>query len=277
MAGYDSTLTVPGSPERTLAYMADFSNAAAWDPGVASVERLDAGPVAVGSRFRVKVRFAGSTLPLDYAIRLLADARLVLEAETPTLHSLDEIRVAPHGTGTRLVYEARLELRGAWSRLDPLLQQAFDRIGLSAACGLARALDASEQTSGRDPEHGLRTSIEVDAPVEAAWGLLTDTRAWVRWGPSVRAVDCARAHIAPGTRGRVQTAPGVWLPFEVTRLTARDWSWRVGGVPATSHRVIPLPEKRCRIEIGVPRWAAPYLIVCRAALRRIAAELGPAG
>ncbi len=276
MAVYDSTLVVPGTPAETLAYMSDFSNAAAWDPGVHSVERLDPGPLELGSRFRVVVRFAGRSLPLDYAIRALEPARVVLEAETASLYSRDEIGVAPRGPGTCLTYAARLELRGGWRRLDPALQQAFDRIGASAACGLARALGATEQSSARDPDPRLRTSIEIDAPVDAAWELLTDTRAWPRWGPSVRAVEAADRHIRPGSRGRVQTAPGIWLPWEITRLTGREWSWRVAGVPATQHRVVALPEKRCRVELGVPAWAAPYLLVCRAALRRLAGELASA-
>jgi hypothetical protein len=74
------------------------------------------------------------------------------------------------------------------------------------------------------------------------------------------------------SRGRVCTALGVWLPFEVVRFEdGRVWSWRVGGILATGHRVEPLGPSRCRVAFEVPALAWPYLFVCRTALRHIAA------
>jgi hypothetical protein len=73
-------------------------------------------------------------------------------------------------------------------------------------------------------------------------------------------------------RGRVQTATGLWLPFEITHWEPeRAWTWRVAGVPATGHRVEPLGPQRCRVSFLIPRWAPFYRPVCRSALRRIAA------
>ncbi|MFN3216539.1 MAG: hypothetical protein ACE367_08600 [Acidimicrobiales bacterium] len=46
-------------------------------------------------------------------------------------------------------------------------------------------------------------------------------------------------------------------------------SWKVAGVPATSHAVEALGDDRCRAGFGVPVAAAPYLAVCALALRRI--------
>lgn len=117
----------------------------------------------------------------------------------------------------------------------------------------------------------LEVSSVVDAPPGAAWEVLTDTNYWPLWGPSVRAVRSPARHVAAGTRGRVQTALGVWLPFEITACADRRWTWRVAGVPATGHRVEPLGEARARVVFEVPLWAAPYILVCWLALRRIAA------
>ena len=42
--------------DEAFAFVADFANAMHWDPGTASSERIDPGPVAVGSRYRLGVR-----------------------------------------------------------------------------------------------------------------------------------------------------------------------------------------------------------------------------
>lgn len=122
-------------------------------------------------------------------------------------------------------------------------------------------------------------TVELDAPADLAWSTLVDTRRWPEWGPSVARVeldpdtvaDPAQPHrIGAGTVGHVRTAVGVRLAFRVTRFTAgRDWRWSVAGIPATDHRVEPLDEQRCRVGIGVPVAASPYLVVCRVALGRI--------
>ena len=113
---------------------------------------------------------------------------------------------------------------------------------------------------------------DIDAPTSVVWRLLTDTDEWPRWGPSVRAIEAPTRVIGFGTRGRVQTATGLWLPFEITAWQPeRYWAWRVAGVPATGHRVEPLAPQRCRVSFSIPRWAPFYRPVCRSALRRIAA------
>lgn len=71
----------------------------------------------------------------------------------------------------------------------------------------------------------------------------------------------------------MQTALGIWLPFQVESWRddgpLRSWSWRVAGVPATEHVVISQGPSRCRVEMSVPWWAVAYLGVVRVALTRI--------
>ena len=49
-------------------YVADFANSQEWDPGVATAERLDEGPVGLGSRFRLGVRLGPRVGTMDYRI-----------------------------------------------------------------------------------------------------------------------------------------------------------------------------------------------------------------
>ena len=59
-------------------------------------------------------------------------------------------------------------------------------------------------------------SVDVDAPVEAVWELLTKVDRWPEWGTTVRRVESTADRIDVGTSGRVQTIAGFWLPFTVT-------------------------------------------------------------
>ena len=68
MARYRGTVISTRSAEETFDYMADFANAAEWDPGTAEAERLDDGPVGLGSTFRLGVRVGTRVVPLDYRI-----------------------------------------------------------------------------------------------------------------------------------------------------------------------------------------------------------------
>jgi hypothetical protein len=116
----------------------------------------------------------------------------------------------------------------------------------------------------------LTTAVDIRVPATAAWTLLIDTRRWPEWGPSVARVDCNGHRIGPGTTGRIQTAFGPWLSFEITRFTAGQyWHWKVGGIPATGHRVLPIGHNLCTVVFEVPVLAAPYLYICRMAAQRI--------
>jgi hypothetical protein len=67
---------------------------------------------------------------------------------------------------------------------------------------------------------------------------------------------------------------GLWVPFVITDFEIdRYWSWRVLGIRATGHRVERLAEGLCRLTFEVPIFGAPYVIVCREAVARIAKTL----
>jgi hypothetical protein len=121
----------------------------------------------------------------------------------------------------------------------------------------------------RTPD-GLRLAVtrRVAADRETVWELLTDTRRWSEWGPSVRAVDCPRRYIEAGTTGRVRLPGGLWLPFRIDSCRDYRWTWRVARVPATGHFVEPA-TRGCRVGFELPPFAVAYVPVCRRALGRL--------
>ncbi len=125
---------------------------------------------------------------------------------------------------------------------------------------------------------------QSEAVVDAAWAWLTDTRHWPEWGPTVTDVrlDHEGHVLRADSTGSVRTPVGLWLRFEVEQWrrepNRREWSWRVGGIAATSHRVVRR-ENGCRISLGAPIWAPAYLPVLEVGVRRLArlaeAEISP--
>ena len=142
----------------------------------------------------------------------------------------------------------------------------------------------------------LDVARNLDVPAEAVWDALVDIRQWPRWGPSVSGASLDSGsgadgyRIGPGSTGRVRTAVGVSLPFEVTDFDVTDfdvtdfdvtdfdvtdlsggrrWAWRVAGVAATGHRVEPTGPRSCRAVIEVPVWAPAYAPLCWVALGRL--------
>lgn len=143
MAIYAATITSARSAADTFDYLAAFSNAASWDPGVLDAEQADAGPVTLGTRFRLTVPFLGRRLTLVYrVIRLDPGREVVLRAAGRLLLATDRITVSEDGATAVVRYEAQVCLRGPLRLLDPLLDRGFRVVGDRAAAGLRSALAA---------------------------------------------------------------------------------------------------------------------------------------
>ena len=144
MARYVATLESPRTQEDVFAYLSDFSTTQEWDPGVAEAQRLDEGPIAVGSRFNVVAEFMGRKTPLVYAVVAYdAPHSITLRGDNATVISLDTIAFEPTAAGgTRVSYDADLTLKGPLGIGDPLLKLVFNRIGDRAVAGLREVLGA---------------------------------------------------------------------------------------------------------------------------------------
>lgn len=137
-------ITTPLALDDTFAFVADFANAMHWDPGVATSERLDNGPLRVGARYRLGVRMRGRVAPIEYRVSVLEPPRrVVLLGEGSGVSAVDDIRF--EGTsdgGTRIEYAADIRLSGVARLAQPLLGGTFAKIARDALEGMQRALDA---------------------------------------------------------------------------------------------------------------------------------------
>ncbi len=159
MARYHATVQSRSPAAETFGYLATFSNAAEWDPGVLAGEQLDAGPPGAGSRFRLKVPFLGARMSLTYqVISFVPDREVLLHAANAVLRSTDKIVVTGAADGSTVSYHAEVRLRGLLQALDPLLRPGFRIVAERAAAGLADAL------SRRPPGHGTRMPAAAQGP-----------------------------------------------------------------------------------------------------------------
>lgn len=114
-------------------------------------------------------------------------------------------------------------------------------------------------------------SIDIGAPAHIVWKLISEFEYWPAWGPTVSGVRSESTTVAPGVSGQVRTPVGLWISFVITEVDpGRSWYWRVAGVPATGHRVVPTGDNSCRLAFSVPWPFLPYVTVLRAGLRRVA-------
>jgi carbon monoxide dehydrogenase subunit G len=123
------TFTVTRDADTVTSYLADFSNATAWDPGTVSCERQDSGPVKVGSTWRNVSEFLGRKTELNYRLETLAPGHIVLVGSNKTATSTDDITVRATPPGSEVTYQATIELRGLAKLGAPVVAAAMQRLG----------------------------------------------------------------------------------------------------------------------------------------------------
>ena len=142
MSTVSRTFSVDAPPERVIPYLADFGHAEQWDPGTVKCERVDEGPVAVGSSWHNTSKIAGISTELTYTLQQLGDARIVLVGRNATATSTETIDVTPDGTGSSLVYTNELHFNGVAKLATPLAKLVFEKLGNDTEKQLREALNA---------------------------------------------------------------------------------------------------------------------------------------
>ncbi len=137
----ERTITVPGEIGDVFAYVADFSNAAEWDPGVVRSVRKGSGPLRRGDRFELVASFAGRELETTYETTAYEPPNVVrFEGGTARFHSVDTITFAQVDDGVEIGYAAVFELSFPMSLAEPFLKARFEKIADDAVAGLKDVL-----------------------------------------------------------------------------------------------------------------------------------------
>ncbi|HKJ35313.1 MAG TPA: SRPBCC family protein [Solirubrobacterales bacterium] len=154
MAEYTTTVPTDWSPEQAFDYLAEFSNAADWDPSIEAGRSLSAEPLTVGARFEIELSMLGRTTMMTYeTVEIDRPHRVVLRSETAVLISVDTLSFDPApGGGTAVTYDADLTLKGPLKLLDPALALGFNRVADKARDGLRERLAGSPPARAEDPE-----------------------------------------------------------------------------------------------------------------------------
>lgn len=144
MARYRTQIDVAADPATVFAFLEDFTNAADWDAGVASAERLDEGPIGLGSRFGLDLLVAGRTQRWVYEVEEHDAPRTVtFVTRKPTATGIDAVTVEPTEDGVRVTWDATFRFNGLLGTLaDPVFDLVFQRIARKAVRGLRPALAA---------------------------------------------------------------------------------------------------------------------------------------
>ena len=135
--------------DEAFAFVADFANASRWDPGVATSERIDDGPVGVGARYRLGIRMRGRVTPMEYQVTTFEPsgwsswpaAGRGSTRSTRSASSAAQTGPAP-GSTTRPTSSCSAGCASC-SRSSA---GRFDRIAKDALCGMQRTLDALAAT-----------------------------------------------------------------------------------------------------------------------------------
>ena len=90
MTRVHETITTALPVEETFALVSDFANAEDWDPGVATSQRIDPGPVGMGARYRLGIRMRGRIAPMEYRITTFESPRRVILTGTGSNISADD-------------------------------------------------------------------------------------------------------------------------------------------------------------------------------------------
>ena len=137
------TIVTGATIEAAFAYLADFSNAAEWDPGTASSKARDGGPPKLGQIYDLVVTWGDRKLDMQYEIVELESPRLIrLLGEGSTTVADDTMALAPlPDGGTVVTYTADIRLRGPLRLVEPFLRSKFKSLGDEAERSMRAELE----------------------------------------------------------------------------------------------------------------------------------------
>ncbi len=140
----DRTITTSRSRSEVFAYLADFANAAEWDPGTTESIPRDASGPKMGQIYDLIITWGSRTFPMVYETTELIPNELVRFAgDGSTTRAIDTLSFEdlPNG-GTKVLYSADITLKWPYRITEPFLGSKFRQLGDEAEESLTRVLAA---------------------------------------------------------------------------------------------------------------------------------------
>ncbi|MEM9313005.1 MAG: SDR family NAD(P)-dependent oxidoreductase [Pseudomonadota bacterium] len=152
MITLDERIHVERPIEEAFSYVADFRSAAEWDATAFEAEKPTPGPIAEGTRFKVRCKLPVGSVLVDYVVTQFASPRqITLAADCVLFSGVDIISFEPDGDGCAIDYRAEFEFKGPLASLEGALTPGMRSMGRIAVAGLREALAddyATPATSG---------------------------------------------------------------------------------------------------------------------------------
>lgn len=137
-----NAVRVSQSPERVFDFISDFRHAPLWDPRTREVRLLDDLPIRRGTRFSLTAAVFGLTLELPYTIlEYQRPTKLVFAGTTALFDYRERVTISPVREGTRIEWDAHMQLRSVLALGNPVLALLYQHIGDDAVGGIAAALE----------------------------------------------------------------------------------------------------------------------------------------
>jgi uncharacterized protein YndB with AHSA1/START domain len=93
----------------------------------------------------------------------------------------------------------------------------------------------------------FRITIDIKAPPQRVWAVLTDIEGWPEWTPSVTSVErLDSGPLAPGSRARLRQPklrPAIWQVTKIEKGSSFTWTTRSPGLTVTAHHLVEPGKK----------------------------------
>ena len=127
MQRVERTARIGAPPAEVFAYLADLDNLAEWQSGIVSAERVDDGPMRVGSSARVTRELMGQRLEVPLNVTdYEPSSRLGIASEVSGVKAAAslELRAADDGATTDLAFAMEVRGSGMTSFMEPMIASA---------------------------------------------------------------------------------------------------------------------------------------------------------
>jgi carbon monoxide dehydrogenase subunit G len=127
MQRVERTARIPAAPSELFAYLSDLGNLAEWQTGIVSAERVDDGPMRVGSSARVTRELMGQRLAVPLTVTdYEPPTRLGIASEVSGVKAAAMLELTPADgeVATDLAFAMEIRGSGMTSFMEPMIASA---------------------------------------------------------------------------------------------------------------------------------------------------------